>query len=430
MTNEFPILHAAAAPSSAHTIKNQQTDAQRQATKLLRQKFKYPTSDPEPNLYRDTRTELQKIESILRTTSQILDQDQLSIWNEITERNLHLSQAHNSGIPLVKNDITEQIKTYRIDEEHKKSLLNKIKAFDNLHVQERLPDFQNTSDIAPTPSETIMPTEDEERPIDSEISSEILATSSSPDILSPPVLSTTISQLWMDDTTCHFTLVSILKLYKHICLSAIHCLLPYLPNTKIFSRILRKWDRFSPARRFRIKIANLLVRHNLISSNLLKRRAKLIDANFQSGNKASIQCRMNNVSQICCLDSGAHNSIISAQVFDSMNIDRKKLCTRQTYNIKTATALETDAVQGTVVLDLTIYNEDNTAQTVKQPFLVLRPQLSLSIPLLGLDFLTNNQVVMIFTNGKFMVKVNGFKLSLSLARHFKRKTFCLLTIQV
>ena len=96
-----------------------------------------------------------------------------------------------------------------------------------------------------------------------------------------------------------------------------------------------------------------------------------------------------------------------------MNIDRKKLCTRQTYNIKTATALEKDAVQGTVVLDLTIYNEDNTAQTVKQPFLVLRPQLSLSIPLLGLDFFTNNQVVMSFTNGKFMVKVNGFKLSLS-----------------
>ena len=66
---------------------------------------------------------------------------------------------------------------------------------------------------------------------------------------------------------------------------------------------------------------------------------------------------MNNVSQVCCLDSGAHNSIISAQVFDSMNIDHKKLSTRQTYNIKTATALEKDVVQGTVVLDLTIYNE-------------------------------------------------------------------------
>ena len=169
---------------------------------------------PWPNIFRDSGTELQKIESILRTTSQTLDPDQLSIWNEITERNLHLSQAHNSGIPLVKNDITDQIKTYRIYEEHKQSLLNKVKAFDKLYVQERLPDLQTTPDIAQpheNHSETNMPAEEEERPIDSDISSEILATSSSPDILSPPVLSTTINQLWIDDTMCHLTKVSILR---------------------------------------------------------------------------------------------------------------------------------------------------------------------------------------------------------------------------
>ena len=96
-----------------------------------------------------------------------------------------------------------------------------------------------------------------------------------------------------------------------------------------------------------------------------------------------------------------------------MNIDRKKLCTRQTYNIKTATTLEKDAIQGTVVLDLIVYNADKTTQTVRQPFLVLRPTHSLSIPLLGLDFLTNNQAVMSFTDSKFIVTVNGFKLSLS-----------------
>ena len=85
------------------------------------------------------------------------------------------------------------------------------------------------------------------------------------------------------------------------------------------------------------------------------------------------------------------------------------------YNIKTATALETDAIQGTVILDLIINNEDNTMQTVKQPFLVLRPNLSFSVPLLGLDFLTDNQTVMSFTDGKYMVKVNGFIKSTSYA---------------
>ena len=233
-------MHAAAAPSSAHSIKNQQTDAQKQATKLLRQKFRYPSVDPEPNMFKDNRTELQKIESILRTTSQILDPDQLHIWNSITERNLHLSQAHNSGIPLVKNDITDQIKNYRIDEEHKQSLLEKVKDFDKLYVQEKFPDPQPTSDDAQElvqNQENTTPIEEEERPIDADIPAEILAASSSPDILSPPVLSTAINSLWISDTTCQLALISILKLYPHICLTVIHCLLPHLQKTKIFSRI-------------------------------------------------------------------------------------------------------------------------------------------------------------------------------------------------
>ena len=108
-------------------------------------KFRYPSVDPEPNFYKDTRTELQKMESILRTTSQILDKDQLDIWNSITERNLHLSAAQNSGIPLVKSDITEQIKNYRMDEESRKGLLDKVNAFDNLYVQEKLPAPRETA---------------------------------------------------------------------------------------------------------------------------------------------------------------------------------------------------------------------------------------------------------------------------------------------
>ena len=88
-------------------------------------KFRYPSTDPEPNFYKDTWTELQKIESILRTTSQILDKDQLDIWNQITERYLHLSKAHNRGIPLVKSDITEQIKRIGLMKNTKKHLYTK-----------------------------------------------------------------------------------------------------------------------------------------------------------------------------------------------------------------------------------------------------------------------------------------------------------------
>ena len=126
-----------------------------------------------------------------------------------------------------------------------------MKAFDNLRVQERLPDLQELSDTAQNPSETVTPLEEEERPLDSDITSGIMTTSTlpSPDPLSPTVLSTTLCQLWMDDTESNTTVVSILKHYNHICFSAIHCLIPYLQSTKIFSRILKKWDRLKPARR-------------------------------------------------------------------------------------------------------------------------------------------------------------------------------------
>ena len=52
------------------------------------------------------------------------------------ERNLHLVRQHNSGIPLLKSDNTSQIKSYRLNLEHKKELLSEVQNFDRLHIQE------------------------------------------------------------------------------------------------------------------------------------------------------------------------------------------------------------------------------------------------------------------------------------------------------
>ena len=91
---------------------------------------------PPPNTFRDTRTELEKLQSILRTTAQILDKDQLEIWNSVTERNLHLAKQHNSGIPLLKQNITDQIKSYRLNLHHQDQLLKQVETFDHLYVKE------------------------------------------------------------------------------------------------------------------------------------------------------------------------------------------------------------------------------------------------------------------------------------------------------
>ena len=196
---------------------------------------------PPPNTFRDTRTELEKLQSILRTTAQILDKDQLEIWNSVTERNLHLAKQHNSGIPLLKQNITDQIKSYRLNLHHQDQLLKQVEAFDHLYVKEPQP---------PVPSAADKPSsEDKASPMEERIDMDhipnvmeetaYLATSLAP--LTPIVLSHNLDTLWnnLDHTACNHPLIHILRLHPHLLWSAMHCIMPFLKSRKIFARILK-----------------------------------------------------------------------------------------------------------------------------------------------------------------------------------------------
>ena len=197
---------------------------------MLCAKFRYPARDPPPNAFRDTRTELEKLQSILRTTSQILDKDQLDIWNSVTERNLHLSKQNNSGIPLLKQNITEQIKSYRLNLAHQDQLLKQVEAFDNLYVKEPQIARPSTRDdpasaaTAPSMEETTdmahMPDVIEE--------TAYRASCSAP--FSPIVLSHKLDALWdtFDHSASNHPLIHIFGLYPHLLWSAMHCVMPFV----------------------------------------------------------------------------------------------------------------------------------------------------------------------------------------------------------
>ena len=131
--DEFPVLRADTTQTQASS-KPEQSEAQKEAIRLLRQKFKYPSQDPPPNKFQDTRTEREKIESILRTSSQILDAENLDIWNQVCERSLHLVCQHNSGIPLLRQDIMDQIKSFRLQKQQEEELLRQTETLNNLKV--------------------------------------------------------------------------------------------------------------------------------------------------------------------------------------------------------------------------------------------------------------------------------------------------------
>ena len=52
------------------------------ALSQLRRKLKYPTHDPAPNLFQDTRTDLEKIQDIIKVSASLLEPSVVYIWNQ------------------------------------------------------------------------------------------------------------------------------------------------------------------------------------------------------------------------------------------------------------------------------------------------------------------------------------------------------------
>ena len=82
------------------------------ATSTIKKKFRFPAQDPSENDVTDTRTDIQKINDIIRVWSQVLTPAEQLLWDEIAERNL----SHDislSGIRTPKALIDDEIKKYR-----------------------------------------------------------------------------------------------------------------------------------------------------------------------------------------------------------------------------------------------------------------------------------------------------------------------------
>ena len=82
------------------------------ASSAVKQKFRFPAKDPEENSISDERTDVQKVNDILRVWSQILTPAEQTLWNEVAERNLSHDISLN-GIRTPKTFIDDEIKKFR-----------------------------------------------------------------------------------------------------------------------------------------------------------------------------------------------------------------------------------------------------------------------------------------------------------------------------
>ena len=356
---EFPVLKAGMTKTQTSN-KPEQSEAQKEATRLLRQKFKYPAQDPPPNDFQDTRTELQKIQSILRISSQILDQENLEIWNRVCERSLHLVRQNNSGIPLLRQDISDQIKTYRLQKQQEEDLLQQTETLNNLRVN-KYSELSDKSLVTPSKADShlsLIDPEASEAPSTPVTDIDCLTTIAAP--LPSQNMSTILYNLWDNSTYSgcrNRRLPNLLKSDRYLFDSAVQIILSHLTSNRVMKKYTKYWGdpSYRPNQRACKKVAKLLVKYKVVGNELLRTKPININANLADSD-ANVHCLMNGLHMTCCADTGAHNSIISDQTFNDLNLDKTSLDTQQRYNIKTATSLELDAVQGVIIVPLVFFN--------------------------------------------------------------------------
>ena len=105
---------------------NVQSQLASAACKAQRAKFRFPREDPPVSEIIDTRSSDQKMQDILRTWSQCLNQDETDVWNQICDRDLSRDISLKSGLRTCKSIIESEIRDFKNTNKDKKSEMLQI----------------------------------------------------------------------------------------------------------------------------------------------------------------------------------------------------------------------------------------------------------------------------------------------------------------
>ena len=105
---------------------NVQSQLASAACKAQRAKFRFPREDPPVSEIIDTRSSDQKMQDILRTWSQCLNQDETDVWNQICDRDLSRDNSLKSGLRTCKSIIESEIRDFKNANKDKKSEMLQI----------------------------------------------------------------------------------------------------------------------------------------------------------------------------------------------------------------------------------------------------------------------------------------------------------------
>ena len=153
------------------------------------------------------------------------------------------------------------------------------------------------------------------------------------------------------------------------------------------------------------KVCGVLLRAQIVPFHWIAKPSEEIEAK-SSDPGLMINVTLNDYSTSCVLDTGATFTLIPYQVWNKLKINASFLNTKISFNINSASHRVENAVLGQIDLTFKIRNADGNSQIINQNCLVLRPVLELQYVLLGNDFLSSNDVQIIFSQKKKTVLIN------------------------
>ena len=364
------------------------------ATSAVKKKFRFPAQDPGENDVTDTRSDLQKINDIIRVWSQVLTPAEQLLWDEIAERNL----SHDislSGIRTPKTLIDDEIKKYRnLNATKQKQLLQSLSKAPSEIVTPLSSDQPVTTSQDDTLS--IMPGEFKVHETFASnfctIPTNLACSTQSCEHADPAAIEQLLEECHQEvnkirNCSRPKKLWHIFRDNKQLLFKFLYVLKKKYSLSARFRSIYRRFSKINnlPSRLIK-KITNALQTRNLIDSSWLNKPSVDVEVNY--ANKAPIlQICLNSYSTSAILDTGSTFSLVPFSIWQKLNIHKNQLDQSVQFNINSASHNNPDAVLGRLHLNINIRDKHGVEQTILQNCLILRQHLDLAFVLLGNDFL-------------------------------------------
>ena len=358
------------------------------ASSSAKAKFKYPTRDPVESELTDNRTEKEKLQDILRISSQVLTAQELQLWEDIAGQKLSDSMKFHSDLRIPKVVLDSELR------KHTKSQTDRLVA------------AATASDFEPNVFSRTIQAHAAGFEI-KKVNSVHLMSKHTQELCEESVKELLFS--------CKYKLMNYLRSFtnlprKYIILRACPNLLFNLMKILLFkkvtdkksARLLSVYKRLlsknkSPNKYMLKKLISIFFRQNLLDDTIFSKKEVTLFCDFvNTGPTVLVQYAGRDIPWL--FDTGSTETLIPHAIWETMGIKDTRLNCNTIYHINSVSHENTDSVKGSISLDLTFPTISGDTFTVKHTCLILRPHFTLATPLFGTDFMAKYSVAIRYQN--------------------------------